>query len=167
MKAKSLISAAIVVASLFGGQLSAAQLKTLPLNQSAGQILLQLDPGLFQRVGVMPAAMVNKGCTFYEDNDGQGEAWHKAVGWLAQSYENQDSYAEYVTSVGPWWNDKISSLQCDETDTVKCSIGIYRDDNKGGGDEAILWSSQGMINLDRYGWNDAISSYMVFCNLLK
>ena len=33
--------------------------------------------------------------------------------------------------------------------------------------DAILWGSQGMINLDKYGWNDIVSSYMVFCDRLK
>ena len=127
---------------------------------------LKLDPAKFRPVAILPMAVRNKGCTFYEHRNGGGEAWRKTVSWLAYSNSSTDTYAQTVATVGPWWNDRISSIRCDDSASVRCSAEVWRDVNRGGGD-AILWGSQGMINLDKYGWNDIVSSYMVFCDRLK
>ncbi|MET3927924.1 hypothetical protein [Devosia sp. 2618] len=128
---------------------------------------IQIDTSVTNLRNVaLPAAIRGKGCTFYEHDNGRGEAWHKSVGWLANSYSNQDSYAEYVTYTGEWWNDRISSLKCDDSSRVRCSVGLYEHTNKGGR-EIILWGGQGLVNLSQYGFNDTISSFMIFCNLMK
>lgn len=153
------ISVACALLALLSGSASAIGLQT------RGDI--QIDTGIVTRSnGALPAAIRGKGCTFYEHANGGGERWHKAVGWLAQKYDSQDSYAEYVTYVGEWWNDRISSMQCDDSEKVHCSIGVYPERNKGGR-EAIFWGSQGLFNLSEWGYDDTISSFMIFCNLMK
>lgn len=128
---------------------------------------IQIDTSIVNLTRIaLPAAIQGKGCTFYEHANGGGESWHKSVGWLAQKYSSQDSYAEYVTHTGDWWNDRISSMQCDESEQVHCSVAVYPDVNKGGR-EAIFWGSQGLFNLADWGYDDTISSYMIFCNLMK
>ena len=128
---------------------------------------LQIDTSVISRINApLPIAMAGKGCTFYEGANGTGESWHKSVGWLAQRYANQDSYAEYVPQTGQWWNDRISSMQCDNSERVRCSVAIYPDANKSGR-EAIFDGSHGRINLADWGYDDTVSSYMIFCNLMK
>lgn len=156
----ALASACLIIGTVPGF----AQVKLGPL-VSGGQV--QVDPNIINRLsGRLPASMNGKGCTFYEHANGGGERWHKSVGWLARRYDNQDSYAEYVNTVGDWWNDRISSLSCDDSARVRCSIAVYPEVNKGGR-EAIFWGSQGLINLADFGYDDTISSYMIFCNLMK
>ncbi|UYN99844.1 MAG: hypothetical protein KIT02_00955 [Devosia sp.] len=158
MKLRQTMLLVVALAGLGAGAVQAQQIM-LPGQMSRDFVIKPIP-------GTMPMSMRNKGCTFYEHANGGGESWKKNVGWLAQRYDNQDSYAEYVTTVGEWWDNRISSLKCDDSAAVRCSIGVYRDPNKGGG-EAIFWGSQGMVNLASYGWDDTISSYMIFCNLMK
>lgn len=128
---------------------------------------LQIDTSVITRLNAaLPIAITGKGCTFYEGANGTGESWRKAVGWLSKRYANQDSYAEYVAQTGDWWNDRISSMQCDDSERVRCSVAVYPDVNKGGR-EAIFGGSLGRINLADWGYDDTISSYMIFCNLMK
>lgn len=128
---------------------------------------IQIDTRIIKALpGTLPLAIRGKGCTFYEHANGRGERWHKPVGWLAQRYSNQDSYAEYVTYTGDWWNDRISSMTCDDSDKVHCSVAIYPDRDRGGR-EAIFWGGQGLLNLSDWGYNDMVSSFMIFCNLMK
>ena len=127
---------------------------------------LHIDPNILKRASGLPSDVAGRGCTFYEHNNGGGKSWRKSVNWLAYDNQSVTTYAEYVTTVGPWWNDKISSMRCDDSSKVHCSAEVWRDDNRGGGD-AIFWGTQGLLNLDRYGWNDTVSSYMVFCDRVK
>lgn len=129
---------------------------------------LQIDTRIIKSTALtaLPMAIVGKGCTFYEHPNGQGAAWNKAVGWLAERRSTQDSYAEYVTYTGEWWDDRISSMRCDESETVRCSIAVYPERNKGGR-EAIFWGSQGLFNLSDWGYDDTISSFLIFCNHMK
>lgn len=128
---------------------------------------IQIDTSVINLTNVaMPIGISGKGCTFYEHANGGGERWHKPVGWLAQRYADQDSYAEYVTHTGEWWDNRISSMRCDDSNKVHCSVAVYPEPNKGGR-EAIFWGGQGMLNLADWGYDDAISSYMIFCNLMK
>lgn len=162
MTLKSLAAALGAVLALQAGAASAIDLKTYP-----GNISVQINPNIVKHLpGALPKAISGKGCTFYENPNGGGESWHKPVGWLAQKYDNQDSYSEYVTTVGEWWDNRISSIQCDESEKVHCSVAVYRDVNKGGGD-AIFWGSQGLFNLSDWGWDNQISSFQIFCNLMK
>lgn len=128
---------------------------------------IKIDPTIVKALpGPLPVQVAGKGCTFYEHNDGGGERWHKAVGWVAAKYPDQTSFAEIVAYTGDWWNDRISSLTCDDSDKVHCSVGVYPDRDRRGGD-AIFWGGMGMINLDRWGLNDEVSSFSIFCNLMK
>lgn len=156
--------AVVLALSLASALVSGAQ--AAGITAGPGGLQVQINPDLWKRVGGVPMAVRGKGCTFYESAGGGGESWHKDVAWLAQSYPNQDSYAQYVTTVGDWWNDKISSIQCDDSEQVHCSVSVFHDTNSQGGD-AIFWGSQGLFDLANFGWNDTISSFMVFCNLMK
>ncbi|TFF27179.1 hypothetical protein E3C22_01485 [Jiella endophytica] len=128
---------------------------------------IRIDPDILKGTHSRPLAVLrNKGCTFYENANGGGASWKKQVEWLAASYPSQDSYSQYVTTVGDWWDNRISSLRCDDSSQVHCSVAVYRNTNRGGGD-AIFWGSQGLINLADYGWDDTISSFQVFCNRMK
>lgn len=159
MRLHHFLSAAVTLSVLANPVLASAS----PISHGS----IQIDTSVLQsRNLTLPVAIKGKGCTFYEHADGGGEAWHKGVGWQAQTYANQVSYAEYVTTVGNWWDDRISSLQCDESDKVHCSVAVYPDQNKGGR-EAIFWGSQGIVNLGDWGYDKTISSYMIFCNLMK
>lgn len=128
---------------------------------------IKIDPAIVRALpGPLPRQIMGKGCTFYEHNNGGGERWHKAVGWLAAKYSDQTSYAEVVTYTGDWWNDRISSVTCNDSDKVHCSVALYPDRDRRGG-EAIFWGGMGMINLDKWGLNDKVSSFSIFCNLMK
>lgn len=160
--ARTIATLAVAVAAVVAGP-SAAHAASTEVQHGS----IRIDPSIVRgQIAAMPMAMSGKGCTFYEHADGGGESWHKEVGWLSARYANQDSYAEYVTTVGDWWDNRISSMQCDESDQVHCSVGVYPDHKKGGR-EAIFWGSQGLINMADWGYDETISSYMIFCNLMK
>ncbi|WP_286722558.1 hypothetical protein [Devosia sp. 63-57] len=144
--------------------LAGAQAQALDLQMNGA---IKIDPTIIKALpGPLPVQIIGKGCTFYEHKNGGGERWHKAVGWVAAKYSDQTSYAEVVTYTGDWWNDRISSLTCDDSDKVHCSVAVYPDRDRRGG-EAIFWGGMGMINLDRWGLNDKVSSFSIFCNLMK
>ncbi|MBO0906333.1 hypothetical protein [Jiella sonneratiae] len=127
---------------------------------------IMIDPTILKGKGQVLAAVLTKGCTFYEHAQAGGTRWKKQVAWLSASYPSQDSYSQYVPTVGDWWDNRISSLRCDDSAKIHCSVAVYRDANRGGGD-AIFWGSQGIVNLAQYGWDDTISSFQVFCNRMK
>jgi hypothetical protein len=121
------------------------------------------DPSRLERF-LVPDDVRGHGCTFYEDADGGGESWHKQVAWRVADLGNATVYSQYVTTVGEWWDDRISSMSCDETADVYCYAAVYPEPDKGGY-EAIFWSDQGLFNLADWGYDDTISSFVVFCNL--
>ncbi len=163
MKIKTLLSAAIALATLAGAAQAATFAK---FNQNAMTSVIHMDLSRLPHTGVIPAAIANKGCTFYENANGGGQSWKKTVAWVAQEYADQTSYAQTVPDIGSWWNDKISSLRCDEGGNVHCSADLSQDGGRKGPD-IILWGSQGLVNLQGYGWNDRASSFAVFCTLMK
>lgn len=132
-------------------------------------MVIQVNPNVIKKLGVMPMTVKGKGCTFYENANGGGESWHKAVGWLYSEPNQSNSkyvYAESMPTLGDWWNDRISSLKCDMNENVRCSVALYKDANMGGQDAAFD-AAGGLINLDQYGFNDQVSSAMIFCTKMK
>lgn len=126
--------------------------------------LLKINRGIETKF--TPAAIVGKGCSYYEQSDGRGAEMRVNVAWLAKDDPNQPIYLQYQAQVGSFWNDRIQSLRCDDSSKVHCYTGVYADVDKGGGD-AIFWGMQGLVNLGPSGWSKKISSLQVFCNLMK
>lgn len=164
MSIQKIIATVLAIITLHSAPAAAIDAKLLRDYQITDQVF-RIDPSKFQR-SILPAAVAGKGCRFFEHANGGGASWQKSVAWKAQSTPTQDIYAEYVSSVGPWWNDRISSVVCTDTAKVKCYAALFRDVNKGGGD-MIAWGAQGRINLANYGWDNTVSSFTVYCNLMK
>lgn len=130
---------------------------------AADDLAQQLPDGVvIEAPTQLMSQITSKGCTFYENAGGGGESWTVNVEWKNANYPDQVEYSQALSTVGEWWDDRISSLRCDESEKYKCSVSLYRDNNKAGGD-IILWGSQGLINLDQWGWDDTASSLQIFC----
>lgn len=148
---------------------ASGQIRVDQLSKNIGDLprMREIDPSIMDYLNTdLPEAVRGQGCNFYEHADRRGKRWHKSVAWLAQSSATQDGYAEYVAYVGDWWNDRISSLSCNDSAKVHCSVAVYTDANKGG-NEAIFWGSQGTVNLAASGFEDKISSFVVYCVHMK
>jgi hypothetical protein len=127
---------------------------------------MKLNPDVIARLprlpGALPMVVKGKGCTFYENANGSGASWHKEVSWQSSKEGNQVTYAEVVNYTGDWWNDKISSIRCDDSASLHCYTAIYPDANRGGQD-AVIAGQQGLISLQGSRWDNSISSFAVFC----
>ncbi len=63
------------------------------------------------------------GCTLYEHVNGGGQSWR--VEAAHRDRRNPSAFVQAQDSFGPWWNDRVSSVQCDETRAVSCWAELY------------------------------------------
>jgi hypothetical protein len=158
-------TAALLTAMIMQSAPAAATETRIMRDFGPGDRIFKIDPSRLQRT-ILPAALVGQGCRFFEKSQARGANWQKSVEWKAASYADQDVYAQYVATVGPWWDNRISSVRCVHTAKVRCSVSLHRDEHRGGG-ELIVWGKQGIVDLAGYGWDNTVSSFMVFCNHMK
>lgn len=158
----------LAAAAMLVSTLAPAAAQSKKLDRRAAEILLKQDlRDVMKRAKrAVPAAVRGKGCVFYERANGKGADWRVNVAWRSGGSENQPNYAQVIGTTGDWWDNNISSLRCDETENVRCSVSLHDGPNRTGPD-AILWGSQGLINLGQYGWDNRASSFMVLCVWLK
>ncbi len=154
---------AIAIASMINGAAFSAQ---MVFNRNAAQVLSHRPLKVPPNVMAMPMLLKNKGCTYYESANGGGQNWRKDVAWLAESASGQVTYAEVVNDTGSWWNDRISSVRCDDSDKVHCYTDLSADLNRKGQD-VIVWGQQGLVNLASSGFDKKASSFAVFCTMIK
>lgn len=132
----------------------------------------RLPADLLQRKGpllsdqIVTAAIKKKGCTFYEHINGGGASWKINVDWIAYDggQPKKNVYGQAVGKLGSWWNDKISSVQCDTAGELKCLFNGYEHSDFDG--KSFTAGVNGnMYNLPR-NTNDTLSSVQVFCSEL-
>lgn len=107
----------------------------------------------------IPAAVVGKGCTFYEHAEKGGKSFKTTVTrkWAKRG---DNAYGTGVPYVGDAWNDQISSIECDSSASLFCYAFVYRDRDY----QVPLTgypNSSGSVNVTRF--NDMISSFEVWC----
>lgn len=146
-----------VVKPKAGSFLSLPELKDLPR--------ITVSPGL---AGKMPAGVRGKGCTFYEHINGKGADWKKPVEWQATSHTGgtvTSVWAQTMPTLGEWWNDRISSVQCDSGPKLICTALLYEHVNFKGS-YVVVDGRSGRQNMPA-SFNDKASSIQIYCADLR
>lgn len=123
-----------------------------------------LDRRMIKRIDPntrMELAGSKHGCTVYLDPNGSGQRWDAFVN-IPRVIATRRSYNKLYNASSAW-DRRISSLRCEASSRVDCTVAVYSGTNRSG-DNAMLYGRMGLVNLSQFGWDDRIRSLEVFCS---
>lgn len=118
--------------------------------------ILALHPNTAFGRDTIPPEFLNRGCTFYANENGQGNS--------ARLNVNHDSgdgsrYEIVALTMSGYWNDNVSAMKCDR----HCSAVLYEDWKRQGREIEIVDGQSGFVSFGGRSSNNLASSIAVFC----